>query len=157
MWYKNMSFWSVIIAAFAVLMSQLPPVVKWIPEQDVKISTASKIGLRIISTRQSGRLFTWTRCIFPNKIACRGLKLLSQNLVTWLHVPYSKSPPINIEKFWFHIWLNPPPCPVISIKVLRQRLTHMPNMHKIVCFFTFELIKSWTNNPICQIRRSYNL
>jgi hypothetical protein len=43
-WYRQTAFWAVIISVIALILSQLPPIRTWIPNQDVKIEVGNRIG-----------------------------------------------------------------------------------------------------------------
>ena len=44
-WYKKSSVWSVVIASIAVVLSQLPPVYSWIPNPEIDVNHADRIGV----------------------------------------------------------------------------------------------------------------
>jgi hypothetical protein len=44
-WYKQTAVWGVIISVTALLLSQLPPIVAWVPSKHVSAEVGSRIGL----------------------------------------------------------------------------------------------------------------
>jgi hypothetical protein len=44
-WYKQTSVWAVIISVIALILTQLPPIVTWIPSNDVTTEVGARIGL----------------------------------------------------------------------------------------------------------------
>jgi hypothetical protein len=42
-WYKQTTVWAVIISVMALVLSQLPPVVTWIPKNQTKVEIGNKI------------------------------------------------------------------------------------------------------------------
>ena len=44
-WYKNTSIWSAVLAASALILSQLPPISKWFPDPQLEIIHADRIAI----------------------------------------------------------------------------------------------------------------
>lgn len=44
-WHKNTSFFSVVIAGLALVLSQFPPIRSWIPHTNLQIQCAEKLGI----------------------------------------------------------------------------------------------------------------
>ena len=44
-WYKNISFWSTVLATCALVLSQLPPISQWFPRPKLEIIHADRIGI----------------------------------------------------------------------------------------------------------------
>ncbi|MBW1745424.1 MAG: hypothetical protein JRJ25_03535 [Deltaproteobacteria bacterium] len=44
-WYKNTSIWSALLAALAILLTQLPPISSWLPKPKLEIIHADKVGI----------------------------------------------------------------------------------------------------------------
>jgi hypothetical protein len=45
-WYKSTSVWAVVISIVAMVLSQLPPIVTWIPDPNIKVEHADRILIR---------------------------------------------------------------------------------------------------------------
>lgn len=41
--YRSSGFWSVVVASTALILSQLPPITKWLPNQRLEIRTSTKM------------------------------------------------------------------------------------------------------------------
>jgi len=44
-WYKNTSLWSVLIASVAIVLSQLPPIITWVPRPKIEVQHTDRIGI----------------------------------------------------------------------------------------------------------------
>ena len=44
-WYKQTTVWAVIISVVAIVFSQVPPIITWIPRDDLKVEIGSRIDL----------------------------------------------------------------------------------------------------------------
>lgn len=44
-WYRNTSYWSLLIASSAVILSQLPPIQTWLPLPELKVYVSDRMGV----------------------------------------------------------------------------------------------------------------
>jgi hypothetical protein len=44
-WYRNTSFWSLLVAGSAVVLSQLPPIATWLPSPSLAVYVSDRMGI----------------------------------------------------------------------------------------------------------------